>query len=773
MITETKPEVEALREKLLDALSQGDLDFGKVIQLANELAKQDPDNVRFSTDAAIIDKLGRELVSRQETAVAELIKNGYDADATRVELIYKNAEEPGGTLVVDDDGNGMSRQELIDGFMRLSSRDKVREPISPKYGRQRVGEKGIGRFATQRLGKQLVITTQTEDDPQAHQVIIDWEEFEGGRELGEITNQIETIPEGRDRGVGTTLRIEDLRDGWTEATMRRVYRYVSDLVQPFPLSEETEAKDIDPGFQVSVFRENEQDYETVADEKELVYDNALAVIDASVDEQGEAVWSVESERLDVKEEYEPLGSERDEPGKPFEELRDVRFRAHYFIYGQGYIPKLARKKIRDMAKNRGGIRVYRNEFRVLPYGEKDDDWVGLDESTRARRILPPHANNNFFGFVEIVDPDGEHFQEKSSREGLINNQAFEELQDFVYRAIRAAVWRIAEARGKKKTSGQSDWESAEDEKPASEEFRDTASRLSDAVDEAEREPDPEKAEEKLKNAVRQESERAETRAQIEEEREAEQIKEKEMLRVLASLGTSIAEFIHELRAPLSSARTNASLLYNTLEDGSEEKEIASDLLANIDSFKAYASYFDETVSENTQRELEPADLIEDIERFIEAADPLASDVEIETEYESYNPRPVPMHPSEWASILFNLFSNSRKAIRRARTEGKILVRAGEENGNVFLEFADNGDGISDEERNRVFNPFYTTTGPPERHAPEAEEMRGSGLGLSIVDDIVSGYDGNVYLTEAPEGYATCFRVEIPAATEDQLREYGD
>jgi signal transduction histidine kinase len=572
--------------------------------------------------------------------------------------------------------------------------------------------------------------------------------------------------------VGTTLRIEDLRDGWTEATMRRVYRYVSDLVQPFPLSGETEAEDVDPGFQVSVFREDEQDYETVADEKELVYDNALAVIDASVDEQGEAVWSVESERLDVKEEYEPLGSERDEPGKPFEKLRDVRFRAHYFIYDRGYIPKLARKKIREIAKSRGGIRVYRNEFRVLPYGEKDDDWVGLDESTRARRILPPHANNNFFGFVEIVDPDGDYFQEKSSREGLINNQAFEELQDFVYRAIRAAVLRIAEARGKKKTSGQSDWESAEDEKSASEEFRDTASRLSDAVDEAEREPDPEKAEEKLKDAVRQESERAEARAEIEEEREAEQIKENEMLRVLASLGTSIAEFIHEFRAPLSSARANANQLYDTLEDGTEEKEIASDLLSNITSFKAYASYFDETVSENTQRELKPADLIEDIERFIEAAEPLAPEIEIHTQYESYDPRPLPMHPSEWASILFNFFSNARKAIRRAGTEGNILIRAGEEGENVFLEFADDGDGIPEEDRERVFNPFFTTTGPPKRHAPEVEEGRGSGLGLSIVKDVVSGYGGDVYLSEPPEEYATCLRVEIPAATKEQLEEYG-
>jgi HSP90 family molecular chaperone len=153
MATEVQTKEEELREELTAILESDDLDYGEVVKLAKELAKQDPDNVRFSTDAAIIDKLGRELVSRQETAVAELIKNGYDADATQVELIFKNAEEPGGTLVVEDDGHGMTRQQVIDGFMRLSSRDKVREPVSPKYERQRVGEKGIGRFATQRLGR--------------------------------------------------------------------------------------------------------------------------------------------------------------------------------------------------------------------------------------------------------------------------------------------------------------------------------------------------------------------------------------------------------------------------------------------------------------------------------------------------------------------------------------------------------------------------------------------------------------------------------------------
>jgi signal transduction histidine kinase len=164
--------------------------------------------------------------------------------------------------------------------------------------------------------------------------------------------------------------------------------------------------------------------------------------------------------------------------------------------------------------------------------------------------------------------------------------------------------------------------------------------------------------------------------------------------------------------------------------------------------------------------LESVDLIGDIENFVEAARPLAPGVEIETEYESYSLQTVPMHPSEWSSILFNFFSNARKAIRRAGSDGAILIRAGQNDSTVFVEFADDGDGIDEGEQERIFDPFYTTTGPPPRQAAESEELRGSGLGLSIVDDIVTGYDGAVYLVAPPEGYSTCFRVDIPASEND-------
>src|SRR5436189_1112990 len=143
---------ERLRKELLKVLQSQDIDYDKLLGLSSKLAAFDNQHVRFSVDAGLINRLGRELVARQETAVSELVKNAYDADATWVELSFEDGEKPGGTLKLEDDGSGMNRRELINGFMRLSSTDKVDNPISPLFKRRRAGQKGIGRFAAQRLG---------------------------------------------------------------------------------------------------------------------------------------------------------------------------------------------------------------------------------------------------------------------------------------------------------------------------------------------------------------------------------------------------------------------------------------------------------------------------------------------------------------------------------------------------------------------------------------------------------------------------------------------
>lgn len=161
-----------------------------------------------------------------------------------------------GSLEIIDNGVGMTRNQLINGFMRLSSSDKIHNPKSPNFNRTRAGRKGIGRFATQRLGNKLTIITQTLSSKVALKVIVDWDQFQSDKDLSSIANSIEVIP--KDIQEGTTLIIENLREGWSDPMIKRVYRYTSDLLQPFPLSKkrkEEQKHQSDPGFRSSYFRE--------------------------------------------------------------------------------------------------------------------------------------------------------------------------------------------------------------------------------------------------------------------------------------------------------------------------------------------------------------------------------------------------------------------------------------------------------------------------------------------------------------------------------------
>ena len=181
-----------IREELSKILVEDPTNYSKILELSSKLSSFDDDNIRFSVDAGVIDRLGSELVARQETAVSELVKNAYDADATKVNIKFENSDEIGGTLYIEDNGTGMNREQLINGFMRISSSSKIHNPFSEVYKRKRAGQKGIGRFAVQRLGEKLTITTQTENDETALVLSINWNEYANDLDLSAITNKIFT-----------------------------------------------------------------------------------------------------------------------------------------------------------------------------------------------------------------------------------------------------------------------------------------------------------------------------------------------------------------------------------------------------------------------------------------------------------------------------------------------------------------------------------------------------------------------------------------------------
>lgn len=646
---------EEIKMRLSSLLSAEEVDYGEILSLSNELSKYDKDNIRFSVDAGVIDRLGSELVARQETAVSELIKNAYDADATHVKLIFKNTSSVGGRLYISDNGSGMSRDELINGFMRIASTSKIHNKYSSKFKRNRAGQKGIGRFAVQRLGQKLIIRTQSNESDIALELSIDWKDYQNDTDLFSISNSIKEIPQLPNSG--TTLIIDDLSDKWSKASIKRIYRYISEIIQPFSLSDDINYSNND--FTVTLSKIENEISEEIADSRLNVYDYATAIIDGKISDNGIGHFNIYSEKLDI-DESGFIGNDPNNDNVPFSKLNNVKFRAYYFIYKSNLIPKMHETAIQKLASQFGGIKLYRNSFRVLPYGEAGDDWLKLDASTRRRTLLPVHANINFFGFVEITDNNNQ-FQETSSREGLIENDAFIQLQNFVYRSILTSVVRIAELRNIKIISNQKKYDKTHYEK-----IEITINNIATTIEELDKILDAETGSITTKRRSKQKFEAAKAEflklRKLQKEEQEIAFKEKSMLRVLGSIGLTVGQFIHEIKYYLDNIKSDIRYLSNQLIDNEQLYQRLQLLEKNFSEFHTYTSYFNNVMSNNVIRELEPIEIRTVVDDFIESIKPDCEKSNIHINKPIYNGVLLytkPMHTSEWSSILFNLGSYIR------------------------------------------------------------------------------------------------------------------
>ncbi|NRP19279.1 Sensor histidine kinase TodS [Ensifer adhaerens] len=727
----------------------------------------------FHADAAIINRLGRELVAKQETALIELIKNAYDADANKVTVSFFGREGPSAALEIQDDGEGMNRSDMLDGFLRLASDLKVQNPTSPKYRRARAGRKGIGRFSTQRLGDRLTLTTQTRDAMIGLQLVADWTQFKPGKQLGDVVVTLTEVPLSRQ---GTTLRIEGLHDQWTLAQIRSCWRSVLALQQPFPVRpiearSDSNIKSLDPGFEVQFLDGGSLfDHATViADMQSEILAHLPVIIELRVDEDGFAKWRVSKNAFGPKRDWRPIHHDHrhasDPP--PYSSLRNVAMKAYHVILDPSLLPSLVFTRVRDTLGKEGGIRLYRNGFRVPPYGEPGNDWLRLDENYSRRNVLAPITNKNFFGVIEVQDPEGLVFEEHTSREGLIETPAFSELKDVTSASLITAATEIQSDRGRKTHT------SAPSPRPETTAVLSEARAAMRAAREAiERTTDSSNSPEKQQAIIKAAD--AERIIEAEEKRIVSErallADEAAMLRLLSSIGMTTAEFSHETGMAFEAFRLDLERVFETAlaarpgdSNFRDQAERASQALMRLDTLTAYLNA---TVASRAMREIHPVSLSKAVEDFAKGmtthAGSQSATIEVETPaLDALYTKP--MHEAEVASILLNLYTNALKAMKRASGPRRIRVVAdrSDDKDAVRLQFCDTGDGVPENVRTRIFDAFFTTQSAAATSAPDVELAKGTGLGLWIVDQIVKNAGGEISVSDAPPGYSTCFELRIP------------
>lgn len=740
---------EQLRHLIAEELSNPSSDDFRVAALMNQLLDLDENRVRFTVDATHVQRLGRELVAKQETALAELIKNAYDADATVVLIrIAPPTEVSAGSIEIEDDGSGMTKADVRQSWMRISTDSKVDQVQSAKYVRSRAGRKGIGRFAVERLGTRLDLTTRGVGESKGLRISFDWDgSFTRGQELGLISHVIEEFDKSAD-DHGTLLRITGLRDDWDEASIRAAWKMVFQLLDPLVgrASADSPKESVpDPGFEVFIDSQDAKGARVSLSLEEEFASLAIAHIQGELHSDGTTTFRVDSSKLNFHDEETVVR-------KDLVGLGSVSMSAHYLIFDSQAMSGVKVKQAIALAKELGGVKLYRNGFRVAPYGEERDDWLSLASDTARRAILVPANNSNFVGKVYVTSEQNPGLEETASREGLVEGASYRQLVRFVKDCLWWGAKRVGSARERKIEAGQRDFVAR---RPS------LHSRVAELTNRLRAAKNGEEADEAIDEILRLASDHE---AQAANDRE-HSLRYEAMLRVLASLGLSISVFSHEVSGSTSLLTGSIN---NFIEEMSElEPPPSSKLLSAAEAAKTSAhrisdlgGYLGSLTSQSESRKLRTLVPKTLCETFAHQFRDYIEGIGIELQIQSIDPalRTCPMHRSEFDSVLFNFLSNSIKAIKRARRASpKIRLSALQDRKYVLVRFQDTGDGISPEHRDRVFDAFFTTSGSDLEEGPES----GTGLGLRIVSDIAISYGGSVSVAEPDQGFATAFELRLP------------
>ncbi len=390
----------------------------------------------FKVRARLIEQLGEQLIKNESIALIELIKNAYDADASTVNLIMKNVDNPeAGQIIVEDNGTGMDADIIRNVWLEAGSDYKKKmienNQLTPVYKRRPLGEKGIGRFAVHKLGRKIEIISKKEDKKEIY-VLIDWDKFENVRHIDEIGIEVvEREPEVFINQTGTKLTISKLKNKWDSAEIKNIYRSVISFNNPFSKNE-----NFNVNFEIDK-KEWIEDLITI----DKILDYALFFVEAEIEDDRIKNFRYEfrpyntMDRLQKRivdennEEIKKISKIVDKDNNPINngnyKIGPIKFTA--YIYDQdSKILKLGisdTKGLKEYLKINGGIRIYRDGVRVYDYGEPENDWLEMD----IRRVNVPDkriSNNLILAAIDLDRLKSTDLIEKTNREGFIENDAY-------------------------------------------------------------------------------------------------------------------------------------------------------------------------------------------------------------------------------------------------------------------------------------------------------------------------------------------------------------
>ncbi|SCG68390.1 ATP-binding protein [Micromonospora halophytica] len=429
----------------------------------------------FSVDTHLFRELGELLVGRDSTALIELVKNAYDADATVVTVRGEDLRGPNGRIVVSDNGVGMTPDVFRGAFLRIAGRYKEKgSKQSPLYGRHYTGAKGVGRLSAHKLARKLVVNSVPRNlagnDLRGVQATIDWQKLEEEYETFDDARQgldVRTFPVTPQHSYGTRLQLERLRRRWTGAALSSFVSQISSCTPPIELTQGPppslfSSSDLFDDFVVSS-RTPEDPGFRIKFEGDL---NAGEDLWPQLLEQTGWLVEIRAKPEGVEFNIQPsLGQVSSKHGGRDYQLRREHPDPHagpFFsarIYARvGQVRGIGARSssLRKFARTSRGVRVYVEGFRVLPYGDQGDDWLNLDRDYARRerefsielddassRLLMPvereayfnQGNDQYVGAVFMTAAGASPLRPVVNREGFVQDAAFEVLRELVRNGV--------------------------------------------------------------------------------------------------------------------------------------------------------------------------------------------------------------------------------------------------------------------------------------------------------------------------------------------------
>ena len=397
------------------------------------------ERVHFKTNILLKNIIGKDLITDDNVAMLELVKNSYDAGAKVAEIHFINVSNNNDEYVsmpdtcssrvlICDNGCGMDFEGLVDKWLNIAYSEK-KENIQLN-GRRQAGNKGVGRFSCDRLGKTLTIFTKKEGNP-CLRMSIDWRLFENDddqeAEIQDISFDVQEVPDQEVLQLvgwnafekGTLLDIGLLRSIWTPEKIVRLRRDLEKFIDPNNTF-------IADSFRIDIIANEYRDYDLRQDssyqrvngpvENRLFeqLDFKTTSITSTIDADGGFIVTMLQDRgrnvFELKEK------------NIYPHLRNVKMTVYYL---NTYSKRYFRRQTGFGSADFGSIFLFINGFRIPPYGDEGDDWLGIEKrkSLGFRRFL---STREVVGRIEIND-NKDDFMIISSRMGVVNNDAFWEL----------------------------------------------------------------------------------------------------------------------------------------------------------------------------------------------------------------------------------------------------------------------------------------------------------------------------------------------------------